>query len=113
MGRESCHAHPTILVILLAGATLVAVSLFALAMPPLAFAQCGGPSSAQSSCMTCHGKDAPVSAQGVWHIEHARMDICTNCHGGNITATDKTLAHESLIADPLMDIYLRLSQLSS
>ena len=46
-----------------------------------------------------------MSAQGVWHIDHARMDYCTNCHGGNISAIDKVRAHESLIADPLTDIY--------
>lgn len=62
------------LVILLAGATLVAVSLFALAIPSPASAQCGGPSTAKSSCITCHEEEAPVSAQGEWHIVHARMD---------------------------------------
>jgi hypothetical protein len=93
------------LVILLAGASLAVASLFALAIPSPAFAQCGGTSMAKSSCITCHEKEAPVSAQGAWHIVHAHMDYCANCHGGNINASDKTLAHESLIANPLKDIY--------
>jgi hypothetical protein len=66
-------------------------------------AQCGEPPP--SSCVTCHAKEDPISEKGEWHIIHASKDICIDCHGGNATAADKDLAHESLTANPLDDIY--------
>jgi len=59
-------------------------------------AQCG---TQASSCKNCHevqGKD-PVNAKGDWHIQHAFGDFCEFCHAGNVTATDKDLAHQGLI----------------
>jgi hypothetical protein len=66
-------------------------------------AQCGVPQP--SSCTTCHAQEDPVSGKGEWHIIHASKDICINCHGGNGTTRNKDLAHESLTANPLNDIY--------
>ena len=66
-------------------------------------AQCG--ELHPSSCTTCHAQEDPVSEKGEWHIIHASKDICINCHGGNGTTMNKDLAHESLTANPLNDIY--------
>ncbi len=66
-------------------------------------AECGEPQP--SSCVTCHAQEDPVSGKGEWHIIHASKDICINCHGGNATTMNKDLAHESLTANPLSDIY--------
>lgn len=66
-------------------------------------AQCGV--TQPSSCTTCHAQEDPVNGKGEWHIIHASKDICINCHGGNAAAMDKDLAHESLTANPLSDIY--------
>lgn len=60
-------------------------------------AQCG---SQASSCKNCHevqGQDA-VNTKGAWHTDHAFGDFCEFCHGGNVQATDKTAAHEGLVA---------------
>jgi hypothetical protein len=46
-----------------------------------------------------------VNEKGEWHIIHASKDICINCHGGNGTTMNKDLAHETLTANPLSDIY--------
>jgi hypothetical protein len=69
----------------------------------LVHAQCGVPQP--SSCTTCHAQEDPVSGKGEWHIIHASKDICINCHGGNATTMNKDLAHESLMTNPLSDIY--------
>jgi hypothetical protein len=66
-------------------------------------AQCGD--TQPSSCSTCHAREDPVNEKGEWHIIHASKDICINCHGGNGSTMDKDLAHESLMAHPLDDIY--------
>jgi hypothetical protein len=93
------------LIFAVTGGILLAVSLFTLLLPSTAFAQCGGPETPISSCMTCHEKQAPVAERGKWHVIHAQKDICINCHGGNGTAEDKTLAHEGMTSHPLEDIY--------
>jgi hypothetical protein len=67
-------------------------------------AQCGD-NPPKSSCITCHDKEDPVYKEGEWHAIHAKKDICTSCHGGNCASMDKTLAHESLVENPLTDIY--------
>ena len=69
-----------------------------------ASAQCGD-NPPKSSCITCHEKEDPVYQQGEWHAIHAKKDICTSCHGGNCASMDKTLAHVSMVANPLDDIY--------
>ncbi len=66
-------------------------------------ADCGEPPT--SSCTTCHAQEDPVSGKGEWHIIHANKDICINCHGGNGSTMNKDLAHETLTANPLSDIY--------
>jgi hypothetical protein len=66
-------------------------------------AQCGVPQP--SSCITCHAQEDPVSEKGAWHIIHASKDICINCHGGNGSTMNKDLAHVSVTANPLNDIY--------
>jgi len=42
---------------------------------------------------------------GDWNTIHVRQDLCVNCHGGNGTVMDKTLAHQGFVAQPLSDIY--------
>lgn len=78
----------------------VGVALFA-TQP--AKAQCG---SQASSCKNCHEAQAelPVNADGTgWHQSHAFGDFCYLCHAGNNQATDKTAAHEGMVA-PLSDV---------
>ena len=72
--------------------------------PTTARAQCGD-NPPNSSCITCHEKEAPVYGEGEWHTIHARKDCCTNCHSGNCSTIEKDLAHEGLVAQPLEDIY--------
>ncbi len=69
-----------------------------------AHAQCGD-NPPKSSCITCHDQVDPVYQEGEWHAIHARKDICTKCHGGNCASMDKAMAHESLVVNPLTDIY--------
>jgi hypothetical protein len=68
-------------------------------------AQCGD-NPPQSSCITCHEKEAPVTNQGYWHEIHAQKDCCAKCHGGNCSAADKDRAHVGMMAQPLKDVYL-------
>lgn len=82
---------------------LVAIAVLGILTTLPVRAQCGVPQ--QSSCTTCHAQEDPVSGKGEWHIIHAGKDICINCHGGNATTMDKDLAHETLTANPLSDIY--------
>jgi hypothetical protein len=78
------------------------IILLAVGIVPVC-AQCEDPEP--SSCASCHAQEDPVNEKGEWHIIHASKDICMNCHGGNGSAMDKDLAHESLTAHPLDDIY--------
>jgi hypothetical protein len=66
-------------------------------------ADCGVPQP--SSCTTCHLQEDPVSDKGEWHIIHASKDICINCHGGNGSTMNQDLAHATMTANPLSDIY--------
>lgn len=74
-----------------------------LGLPMTAQAQCGEPP--KSTCTTCHEKEDPVATKGEWHQIHAAKDICTSCHGGNATATDKAGAHQGMVTQPLSDVY--------
>ncbi len=82
---------------------LVALVVLGILTASPVHAQCGV--TQPSSCTTCHAQEDPVSGNGEWHIIHASKDICINCHGGNATTMNKDLAHESLVANPLNDIY--------
>ncbi len=84
-------------------AVLLFFSLFFVWRPFSVSAQCGNPQP--SSCITCHTKEYPVTDKGAWHSIHASKDICVNCHGGNVSTMDKNLAHESMLSQPLSDIY--------
>jgi hypothetical protein len=72
--------------------------------PQTAAAQCGD-NPPHSSCYTCHEKTYPVIGKGEWHEDHARMDYCWNCHGGNTQTMDKEQAHQGMTLQPLGDIY--------
>jgi hypothetical protein len=88
---------------LLAGVTIVVVTGILLATATPASAQCG---SQASSCKNCHEVQAemPVNADGTgWHQSHAFGDFCYICHAGNNQATDKTAAHDGMVA-PLSDV---------
>jgi hypothetical protein len=85
------------------GAAMLAVVIALWAALP-GSAQCGEDFT-HSSCITCHQTQAPVYAEGEWHIIHARKDCCASCHGGNCTAMEKELAHQGMVARPLEDIY--------
>lgn len=81
---------------------LITVGVALFATQP-AKAQCG---SQASSCKNCHEAQAemPVNADGTgWHQSHAFGDFCYLCHAGNNQATDKTAAHEGMVA-PLSDV---------
>lgn len=68
----------------------------------LVFAQCG---SSVSSCKSCHEiqKQMPISNVGQYHIDHAQLDACDYCHGGQPFATDKARAHQGMV-DPFSDL---------
>jgi hypothetical protein len=68
-------------------------------------AQCGENPPPKSSCVTCHVQENQFHPNEAWHDTHALQDCCTNCHGGNCMASDKELAHQGLVPDPLEDIY--------
>jgi hypothetical protein len=68
-----------------------------------ALADCGTPP--KSSCITCHAVDGHVTAMGDWNKVHLNQDMCTSCHGGNGSTMDKNLAHASMVAQPLNDVY--------
>ena len=87
------------------GILFIAVGLVLWASsPPPARAQCGD-IPPKSSCITCHAQEDPVYGKGDWHDIHALKDCCASCHGGNCSSMDKKLAHQGLIANPLVDIY--------
>jgi hypothetical protein len=67
-----------------------------------ASAQCDTP---KSSCISCHGQGNHVTSIGDWNSVHVNQDMCINCHGGNGSTMDKDLAHESIVVQPLSDIY--------
>jgi hypothetical protein len=88
---------------LFAGMALVIAASIYLATATPVSAQCG---SQASSCKNCHETQAQdsVNADGTgWHQSHAFGDFCYICHAGNNQATDKTAAHEGMVA-PLADI---------
>ena len=83
-------------------ALVIAASIFLMTASTVS-AQCG---SQASSCKNCHEAQAelPVNADGTgWHQSHAFGDFCYLCHAGNNQATDKTAAHEGMVA-PLSDV---------
>jgi hypothetical protein len=80
------------------------VFVWAMTPSPVA-AQCGSNPPPDSSCYTCHVEQDPVNDNGEWHGVHGQKDCCAKCHGGNCSTMDKDLAHQSLITNPLSDIY--------
>lgn len=95
-----------LIIINMSGIFLLGAAVILWAMTPsTAFAQCGSNPPPKSSCITCHEKEAPVYENGEWHGIHALKDCCINCHGDNCSTIDKVLAHESMVAHPLDDIY--------
>lgn len=66
------------------------------------YAACG---SSVSSCKSCHEvkKQMPVSNKGQWHVDHAKLDACDYCHGGQPGATDKVRAHKGMVK-PFSDL---------
>ena len=84
---------------ILMGATLV---WFAVSTSRVS-ADCSVPP--KSSCISCHAPDGHVTAMGEWNNVHLNQDMCTNCHGGNGSTMDKSLAHAGMVAEPLSDIY--------
>ena len=83
-------------------AIVIAAGIYLATATPVS-AQCG---SQASSCKNCHETQGQksVNADGTgWHQSHAFGDFCYICHAGNNQATDKTAAHEGMVA-PLSDI---------
>lgn len=99
IGNVSKNGYHWLLLIGLLLAVLIATAV--LITSPAA-AQC---STTKSSCVSCHGQGDHGTGMGAWNSVHANQDICTYCHGGNASSTDKALAHEGLVAQPLSDIY--------
>jgi hypothetical protein len=84
------------------GLVFVFFALFAVFSIDPALAQCG---ASASSCKNCHEVNAkhPVNDSGDWHTQHAFGDFCSFCHGGDVQATDKEVAHKDMtypLADP-------------
>lgn len=93
-------------ILILMGITIFLVGSYALLFTSPVLAQCGGGHPvAGSTCLACHKDLASINAKGEWHSIHAGQDLCLNCHGGNGTALDKTLAHNDMAANPLDNIY--------
>lgn len=87
------------LVLILSGVFLL---VFAVVLPPAneVNAQCKTP----STCKTCHEvqNQMPVNTDGDWHIDHAIIDACVLCHGGDDKNSEKVQAHfgvESKLSD--------------
>lgn len=76
--------------IILAG-TFILLGLFLVFPASRVDAQC----STASTCQTCHEVQQmkPVNTLGDWHIEHAQMDACAVCHGGDRDAVTMETAH--------------------
>ena len=76
--------------------------IFALLPLTTGNAACG---SSVSSCKSCHEiqKQKPISNSGKWHTDHAKLDACDYCHGGQPGATDKARAHQGMV-DPFSDL---------
>lgn len=85
----------------IAGAIVLAGNLIGLG-GRMVFAACG---SSVSSCKSCHEiqKQKPISNSGKWHTDHAKLDACDYCHGGQPGATDKARAHQGMV-DPFSDL---------
>lgn len=66
-------------------------------------ADCGEPQDLK--CVQCHAEQAQYSAADEWHGSHYKVASCTNCHAGNASSSDKDIAHVSLVANPLSDVY--------
>ena len=89
---------------MLVGVFLVAGAVIWSFWPAPVSAQCGV-NLLDSSCFKCHTAESEYFGKGEWHSIHAPKDCCANCHGGNCAATDKELAHQGMIPNPLEDIY--------
>jgi len=93
----------SILLIMIIGASLIAVSGFLLMQPEQVNAQCG---SQASSCKNCHEVqgEMPVNNDGTdWHQAHAFGDFCEFCHAGNVQSPVMDEAHLGMV-DPLADV---------
>lgn len=93
----------SILMIMIIGASLMAVSGFLLMQPEPVNAQCG---SQASSCKNCHEVqgEMPVNNDGTdWHQAHAFGDFCEFCHAGNVQSPVMEEAHVGMV-DPLADV---------
>ena len=79
--------------IILGSSLLIGLGVW-LSMPQPAKAQCSTP----SSCKTCHEVQGQksVNFSGEWHAQHAFVDFCSECHGGNRRSMDKAAAHTSM-----------------
>ena len=99
MGKSK---RPLFLAVAVIGVLFAAGIFFFWVDSNAAFAQCG---SSVSSCKNCHEVNAknPVNGSGEWHTKHAFGDFCVFCHGGDVQATVKTVAHTGMyypLADP-------------
>jgi hypothetical protein len=79
----------------LIGFVFIFFAAFAQFSPPVAEAQCG---ASTTSCKDCHEVNAkhPVNTSGQWHVKHAFGDFCAFCHGGDVQATQKEIAHKAM-----------------
>ena len=56
-----------------------------------------------SKCRTCHENLYYLHDSGQWCCFSERERTCTGCHGGNSDMVDVELAHEGLVANPIVE----------
>jgi hypothetical protein len=85
------RTHAQVSGALIAGSLLLATAF--------ARAQCG---VITSSCRQCHEltSEKTFRAGDAWHADHAFADLCANCHAGDPSSADESLAHAGIV-DPL------------
>ena len=71
-------------------------------------AQCGEPQPPK--CVSCHPTQAQSDVPDDWHSTHYSKATCLDCHGGNGMASEEAAAHQSMVANPLNDIYTSCHQ---
>ena len=84
-------------------AITVLLALMGVGLPlELAQAQMQSPASGDS-CFGCHERQYLLYDTGKWYCLCEATAQCTDCHGGNAEAWDKTEAHHGMINRPAKD----------
>lgn len=90
------------LFLLLVAVTFAAVGFLSLKENDQAFAQ-EAVSPKEPSCIGCHEDQYTLYDNGKWYCLRKSPVSCTECHGGRTDTVVQDMAHEGLIANPLVD----------